>query len=268
VTRTERQVEALRKGDACIQVRDVSDQPCAGAPISVEQESHEFSFGCVVPELSTLSDADRERYRARLDEVFNCLIPATETESDVLRVELAGRVHLGALRLRLDQLSTVGLHQVHVWGEAVGLHESPDSGDEERDAGRRVADLYTLCFSHPAVSGVFWRGFVDGDSGVCGGGLLRRDLAPKYAFKVLQKLIGMVWHSRAAGVTDTEGLFRYRGFYGDYRVAAEIGGSAALVETIALRRGRPDQFQLGRTRSVSSPSSQVPDNGLSRTNSC
>src|SRR2546427_7924163 len=50
-----------------------------------------------------------------------------------------------------------------------------------RSVGRRVAELYTLCFAHPAVGSVFWNGFADGEES--GGGLLRRDFAPKYAHK-------------------------------------------------------------------------------------
>jgi hypothetical protein len=107
----------------------------------------------------------------------------------------------------------------------------------DRKVGSRLAAMYTLCFSHPAVTGVFWNGFADGAPGARGGGLVRRDLAPKYAHKVLRKLIDFHWHTRASGVTDGDGLFRFRGFFGDYRVVADVGGPAARVETMVLRRG-------------------------------
>lgn len=243
MTRIERQIEEFRKGDACIQLLGPEGNCLAGIPVSVEQESHAFVFGCVVPDLITLSPSDRERYQARLNEVFNCLVPAglpAVVEPGVLRVDVAERVHLGRLRLRLDQLASPGLPlQVHVWGETAGLSASAESGSlDERGAGKRVAELVTLCFGHPSVSGVFWNGFADGEPGIRGGGLLRRDLAPKYACKVLQKLIGLVWHTRAAGVADAEGMFRFRGFFGSYRVVARIGEAMPLVETISLRPER------------------------------
>jgi hypothetical protein len=240
LTRTQRHLEAFRQGDACIEVRDSLGRCRAGVPVSVEQESHVFRFGCVVPDLKTLSDSERPRYRERLDEVFNCLVPAGQPpspEPNVLRVDVAERVHLGLLRLRLDRLAAAGLPlQVHVWGETVGMGEADSTDFGERQVGQRVAELYTLCFAHPSVDGTYWNGFADGEPGVRGGGLLRRDLAPKYAHKVLRKLIGSVWHTRAAGVTDAAGRFRFRGFFGAYRVVADLGEPTARVDTITVHR--------------------------------
>jgi hypothetical protein len=159
---------------------------------------------------------------------------------------VAERVHLGLLRLRLDQCAASGLPlQVYVWGETVGMTAADSTDFGEREVGRRVAELYTLCFAHPSVGGMFWNGFADGEPGVRGGGLLRRDLAPKYVHKVLRKLIGFVWHTRAAGVTDSEGRFRFRGFFGDYRVMADLGEPAARVDTIAFHRGSADAILFG-----------------------
>jgi hypothetical protein len=239
LTRTLDHIEEFRKGDACIEVRDVLGQPCAGVPVSVEQEGHEFPFGCVVPDLDAFSAQDRDRYRARLDEVFNRVILAGQpscSKPGMLRVDLAEPTHLGLLRLRLDQLAASGLSlEVHAWGAAAGMTEATNATSQgERGVGRRVAELYTLCFSHPAVSAIVWNGIADGEQDVRGGGLLRRDLAPKYAHKALAKLIGFQWHTRAAGMTDAEGTFRFRGFFGDYRVV--VGAGEVLVDTIALRR--------------------------------
>ena len=241
MTRTQRHITELRQGDACIEVRDAAGSPCAGIPISVEQESHEFPFGCIVPDLTSYSESDRIRYRARLDDLFNRIIPAAvprTAELAVCRVDVAEPIPLGRLRLRLDELATAGVPlQVHVWGKALGLVETDGPGPDERDAGKRVAEFYTLCFAHPALSGIFWNGFADGESGRGGGGLLRQDFAPKYAYRVLQKLIGFDWHSRAKGVTDAAGKFRFRSFFGAYRVVADCGEPSPLVEMITFRRG-------------------------------
>jgi hypothetical protein len=251
VTRTQRQLEACRQGDACLRVLAPSGQPLPGVPVSVEQESHDFRFGGVVPDLDSLAGADRSRYRERLDEVFNTLVPAGSPSPGPggLRVDAAEPIRLGQLNSRLDQFALGGLPlEVHVWGEAVGMTPATDvSSPEERELGRRVAELYTLCFAHPAVRGVFWNGFADGDPGARGGGLLRRDLAPRYAHAVLRKLIGSLWHTRAAGVTDAAGLFRFRGFFGDYRAVADLGEPPALVGTFAFRRGSTD-FTLAGER--------------------
>jgi hypothetical protein len=196
----------------------------------VEQESHDFLFGCVVPDLE-LSEADRSRYRARLEEVFNRVEQASRpADGAALRVDVPDRVSLGALRLRLDRLSTDAPLEVHVRGRTAGIPEL-----SERDSARRLAELYALCFATAAVRGIFWHGFWDGEKGV-EGGLLRRDLSPRPAFRVLQKLIDTVWHTRARGVTDADGQFRFRGFHGDYRVGVRVG-ERVEVALAALRPG-------------------------------
>jgi len=212
LTRTQRHIEENRKGDACITVRDAEGHLCPGVPVSIEQESHEFHFGCVVSDLGALSSADRQRYEERLAEVFNYFVPAEQPAlpgQNVLRLDLTERVHLGLLRLRLDQLAASGQPlQVHVCGEAVGMSEATESTDSnDRAVGQRLADLYTLCFAQPSVSGVFWNGFADGEQGARGGGLLRRNFAPRYAHKVLQKLIHVIWH-RCGGPVSLPGFFR------------------------------------------------------------
>lgn len=241
LTRTERQIEERRKGNGGVQVRDDAGRPCAGLPVWVEQESHEFLFGCVAPDLEALAESDRSRCRARLAEAFNRLEPADRpSASDALRIDVAAGVHLGALRLQLDRLTAPCRPlDVYVRGETVGMADR-----SERDAVRRLAELYTLCFAHRAVRGVFWNGVWDGEKGV-EIGLLRRDFSPRPAFRLLQKLIDVVWHTRAAGVTDADGLFRFRGFFGGYRVGVQAGENVE-VATFFLRResGKDMTFRI------------------------
>jgi hypothetical protein len=235
LTRTQRQIEEHRQANALVQLQDDAGRPCAGLPLWVEQEAHDFLFGCVVPDLAELSEADRSRYRARLEEVFNRLDPAASPPATgAIRVDVPDRVPLGTLRLRLDRLAAAGaLLDVHVCGQTVGIMEL-----SERDSGRRLVELYALCFAHPAVRGVFWNGLWDGEKGAQGG-LLRRDLSPRPAFRLLQKLIDVVWHTRASGATDADGLFRFRGFCGDYRVGVRVGEHTEVAR-FSLRRG-PDR---------------------------
>jgi hypothetical protein len=111
---------------------------------------------------------------------------------------------------------------LEVWarGGAVGLED-----EDGRRGAERVAELYTLCFAHPAVCAITR----DGE------GLLRPDGARRTALRYLHKLIDTVWHSRASGETDANGRFRWRGFLGDYRVAARLGEAAATTARFALR---------------------------------
>lgn len=211
MTRTQRRIEEHRKGDAVIDI----GRRCARLPVWVEQESHAFLFGCATPDLNGLPDADRSRCLVRLAEVFNRREPP-DTKS--VRFDVPNRVHLGLLRLQLDRLAAGGAPlDLHIRGQTVGMADR-----DEREGAKRLTELYTLCFAHPAVRGIFWHGFWDGEKGV-EGGLLRRDFSPTAAFRLLQKLIDVVWHTRADGLTDADGRFRFRGYYGDYRVGVRVG---------------------------------------------
>jgi hypothetical protein len=230
VTRTQRQIEEHRQGPACIDVRDAADRPCPGVAVWVEQETHAFTFGCVAPDAAPASDPSR--CAARLHEVFNRLVPAdAPADPDVTRVDAPDGVHVGRFRVELDRLASAGRPlDVYVRGRAVGLADDASG----RAAAERVVALYSVCFAHPAVRAIHWVGFWDGEAGVAGGGLLRLDFAPKPAFRYLQKLIDVVWHTRAAGETDRDGRFQFRGFFGDYRVAVHAGAAATRVARLRL----------------------------------
>ena len=252
MTRTQRHIEEYRKGTALIQVRDTSGCGLAGISVSVEQETHEFLFACVTGDLSAFSQHYRHRHKLRLREVFNRIYCARElpsSASDVAAVDVPERVHVGALRRTLDHYASGRRDlDVYISGRSVALpcrKEQPDLvAPTERDVAYRVVELYTLCFSHPAVRQIVWKGFSDREADTAEGGLLRRDLSPKHAHKFLRKLVGTTWHSRAIGQTDSRGMYRFRGFFGTYRVIVTFDPAKAHVSKLSLSRGavRPRPF--------------------------
>lgn len=239
MTRTQRQIEENRTGEACVEGIDAAGRPAAGVSVWAEQETHAFPFGCVAPDLTGAAEADRQRCADRLAEVFNRVVRDESPDPGVVRVDVPDGVHLGRFTRELDRLGAGGRSlAVYVTGRAVG--PGPDGPDAER-----VAGLYAVCFAHPAVCAVIWSGFWDGEPGAAGGGLLRTDFAPRPAFRYLHKLIGTVWHSRAAGQTDPAGRFRFRGFLGDYRVAARAWEGPATTARLRLGGGaRPALVRL------------------------
>src|SRR5262245_18087104 len=222
VPRTQSQIEEHRVGEACIEVVDAAGRPAVGVPVWAEQESHAFVFGCVAPVMDSVPPADRQRCADRLADEFNRIVATDQPPAPgILRVEVPDGVHLGRFGHELDRRTGIcRVLEVYVSGRALGV--GPDGSDADR-----VAALYTLCFAHRAVCGIVWSGFWDGEPGVAGSGLLRHDFSPRPAFRYLHKLIGTVWHSRASGVTDAAGRLRFRGFRGDYPVAARVGPAPA-----------------------------------------
>lgn len=235
MSRTQRRIEQHRKGSVCLTVHDLEGRPRAGVPVWAEQESHAFMFGCIAPAMETLREPERRRCEERLAEVFNRIVPLDQPSAPGIRLyEVPKGVPLGRVRMELDRLADAGPPvEVHVRGRSLGLGISA----AERSEAERVAALYTLCFAHPLVGGIVWHGFWDGEEGAEGGGLLHRDLSPRPAFHFLRKLLGVVWHSRASGETDAAGRFAFRGFLGDYRVAARRGEEAATTALLSLRGG-------------------------------
>jgi hypothetical protein len=232
LTRVQRHIEQYRQGTATLEVRR-GGRPVAGLPVFVDQENHRFRFGVVLAGAESLSAAQREHCLLRAHEVFNQVIlpgePIGAGNLETVEVSEVGRLSLGALRVLLDQSAGSNPRIVVVSGRTAGMNAPARTAMPEWEAGQRVVHLYTLCFSHPAVEGIVWKGFCDLEVGVAGAGLLRDDLAPTPAFQMLRKLVGTVWHSRAEGRTDSLGRFQFRGFFGDYRLAVPGGESAAIA---------------------------------------
>lgn len=226
MTRTQRQAETHRKGEACIEVHDSSGRPCAGVPVWVEQRTHAFPLSCRAPSPEGLTDANRRRWQDRATDVFNAILPpgSPPSANGSARYDVPTAVNLGRVRFELDRLTAGGGPvAVHVRGTAVGL--GGEGQDAAADAAResasaeRITSLYTLCFAHPSVATICWEGLWDGEPGVAGAGLVRLDFRPRLAYRFLHVLIDSVWHTRAQGRTAADGCFRFRGFYGDYHIS-------------------------------------------------
>jgi hypothetical protein len=225
VTRTQRQIELHRKGVACVEVRDCNGRPCVGVPVWVEQESHAFVFGCVLPELDALAEPVRQRFASRFDEVFSQRIDATRPpQTRGARLDVSIGIPLTDLNRVLDRLASDG-SPLGIW-----IGGETNKPDDERAAAERIAALYSVCFAHANVRAIVWNGEM-----LPAGGLLRSDGSPRPAFRYLHKLLGTIWHTRASGETNTDGRFEFRGFFGDYRVAARLGEAPATVSMLAHR---------------------------------
>ncbi|MBN2129511.1 MAG: endo-1,4-beta-xylanase [Sedimentisphaerales bacterium] len=95
---------------------------------------------------------------------------------------------------------------------------------EQRQA-QRVAEFYTVLFSHPAVEAITWWDFTDQNAWQrAPAGLVRDDMTPKPAYEKLHGLIKDKWWTRTEGQTDREGRVAFQGFLGRYKVETDLGG--------------------------------------------
>ncbi len=97
--------------------------------------------------------------------------------------------------------------------------------DGEKRQAEQVAEFYRVLFSHPAVEAITWWDFTDQNAWQrAPAGLVRNDMSPKPAYNELEKLIKDKWWTQTETPISDGGQARFRGFLGQYEVAASIDG--------------------------------------------
>ncbi len=119
-------------------------------------------------------------------------------------------------------------------GRPLIISEIGLSAEDEELQAEAAEQLYRICFSHDAMSGVFWwnldddgiltektRGGAQGENlpyaGLC------RQGREKAAYRMLDRLINREWRSEGV-VPALAGDCTFRGFYGSYTVTVRAGG--------------------------------------------
>lgn len=160
---------------------------------------------------------------------------------DELRRTLAGEMFTpDALFVILDLYARFKL-PIHI--SEITL-TAPGNTREGLEAQALVArNFYRLWFSHAATEGITWWNLPDG--GAAQGenkvysGLVFDDMSPKPAYLALQNLIRREWRTRVEGVTDADGVFRFRGFHGSYLLTTEINrADSGIQSAVTLEPGK------------------------------
>jgi hypothetical protein len=102
-----------------------------------------------------------------------------------------------------------------------------------------------MVFSHPAVEALTWWDF--SDRGAWQGapaGFVRKDMSPKPAYEVLQRLVKDKWWTKTTATTDAGGVARFRGILGDYRLTVAAAGRPQVTRTVALVKNGENKFVI------------------------
>lgn len=103
-------------------------------------------------------------------------------------------------------------------------------GDEDDEEFQEAAAnmLYSICFSHKSVDGVFWWNLTDDGilstkrkatgENLPSAGLIDGDYREKLAYKEIDRLINHEWRTDVTLTTDRDGKVSFRGFNGEYEV--------------------------------------------------
>ena len=123
-------------------------------------------------------------------------------------------------------------------GKPINISEisipSKIGGEEDEDLQALAArQLYRICFSHKALTGLTWWNLPDdgilttkrkaGDENLPSAGLIAGDYHEKKAYKELDRLINTEWKTNADLKTES-GRVKFRGFYGRYEVTVRMDG--------------------------------------------
>ena len=93
-----------------------------------------------------------------------------------------------------------------------------------------IEKLYSLWFSYPNIEQIIYWNLVDGYAAFSEpgnmeegenyyrGGLLRFDMSEKLSYKRLKHLIQDVWTTNEQITADSDGIAKFRGFYGEYEI--------------------------------------------------
>lgn len=117
--------------------------------------------------------------------------------------------------------------------------------DEQAQADY-TRDFLTAAFSHPAIKGFLMWGFWEGAHWSPDAALIRRDWSTKKNYDAWMELIYKQWWTDVRGTAGPDGVFRTRGFLGDYEV--EIAGQTVPLK---VERAQPNYALAGKQRAGS-----------------
>jgi endo-1,4-beta-xylanase len=116
--------------------------------------------------------------------------------------------------------------------------------DDLELAGHYTRDFYTAMFSRPEIDGVVMWGFWDGSRWKHNAPLFTEDWQEKPAGKAYRELVLGEWRTNVTGTTDAKGVFRTRGFLGDYELTAALSGKEQRGATALVRSGARATLEL------------------------
>ena len=110
--------------------------------------------------------------------------------------------------------------------------------DEEIQA-EIIKNVYSMWFSHPAMEAIIYWDVPDGyDWTELKGSLVRHDLTPKKAYRVIRDLFHRTWRTEEETVTDEAGRASFKGFFGDYEITVHAGEKSVKQDVKLLKKGK------------------------------
>ena len=130
----------------------------------------------------------------------------------------------------LDRYAALGL--------PVRFTEFDVKTDDEELQADYTRDFLITAYSHPNVVGVQLWGFWEKAHWIPEAAMYRADWSEKPNARAYKSLVLDQWRTRGGGTTDASGVWRGRGYHGDYVVTVEQAGKTC-EQVFTLRAGAP-----------------------------
>jgi GH35 family endo-1,4-beta-xylanase len=141
--------------------------------------------------------------------------------------------HPEVIKQRLDKVAALKLP---IW-----ISEFDVADADEKSNADKLDLVYRTAYSHPAVEGIMMWIFWAGNSWRGpNGGLAKRDWTLNEAGKRFEGLMAE-WSTNTSGVADSEGVFAFQGFHGDYAVRLKDSNLSVAPGTITVSGGQGPQ---------------------------
>ena len=138
------------------------------------------------------------------------------------------------------------LDQFAAFGKDLQVTEFDVSIADEQVQADFTRDFLTACFSHPAIKGFMIWGFWEGAHWEPQAAMIRLDWSTKPNYDAWNDLIYTQWWTDTSGVTGSDGVFRTRGFLGDYDIDVTIGGVTTTYPLTLASNTEPAYVHIGK----------------------
>lgn len=129
---------------------------------------------------------------------------------------------------RKTPLDILGKHRTGVW-------------DAEKQA-EFYREFYTVSFGNPQVEAIVTWGLDDERAWLPGIGLINENGEPKPVYKTLERLINQEWTTTINAVTNEQGIYNFRGFYGNYKIKVNAPADSPRQTKFALEKGKTNEW--------------------------
>lgn len=131
------------------------------------------------------------------------------------------------------------------FGKEIEITEFDVNITDEQLQADYTRDFLTACFSHPSIKNFMMWGFWQGDHWRPNAAMFRTDWSTKLNYDVWRNLVYGEWWTDVQGTTGPDGVYRVRGFLGDYDVDVTVNGQTQTLP-LTVASGQPNYALAGK----------------------